>query len=87
VTKAVIAAEVGSDNGVPLGKQSLLSMLTAIKGGGQAKYWTDTEVYRCDEGNDRLAAEFARAIGSSRIHLRTPVAKVHYDNDGVTVTA
>ncbi len=83
---AVITAHLGSDNGAPLDKQGLLGMLSMIKGGGLEKFWTDTEVYRCAEGNDRLAAAFASAIGSARIHLNTPVANVRTLQDGVEVT-
>jgi len=85
-TVSVITAHLGGDNGAPLEKQGLLGMLAMIKGGGLEKFWTETEVYRCREGNDRLATELARAFGSDRIHLNTPVANLRTMADGVEVT-
>ena len=82
---AVIAAHLGSDNGAPLEKQALLGMLAMVKGGGLEKFWTETEVARCLEGNDRLATEFAKAIGPARIHLNSPVLAVRMTATGVEV--
>ena len=31
-----------------------------VKGGGLEKYWTDSEVYRCQGGNQQLARKLAR---------------------------
>src|SRR6476659_2668709 len=57
--RAAVSANLAGDNGVANDKASLLGMLTAIKGGGLEKYWTDTEVYRCDGGNEQLARKLA----------------------------
>ena len=40
------------------------------------KYWTDSEVYLCDGGSERLAQKLAEAIGSERILLNTPASSV-----------
>lgn len=53
-------------------------MLTAVKGGGGQRYWSDSEVYRCAGGNDQLARRLAEAIGADRIRLGMPVAEVRY---------
>jgi monoamine oxidase len=69
-----------------LEKQGLLGMLSAIKGGGLENFWTETEVYRCKQGNDSLATAFARAIGQGRIHLNTPAADVAIRDHDVQIT-
>jgi len=84
------AATLTSDNGVSCDKQSLLGMLTAVKGGGLEKYWSDSEVYRCKDGNQQLATKLAEAIGKDRIVLGVAVKKVSFSpsasgGSGVTV--
>jgi monoamine oxidase len=37
-------------NGIPVAEQSLLAMLAMVKGGGSDRYWTDTELFRCEGG-------------------------------------
>ncbi len=74
------------DNGVDPSQASLLGMLTAIKGGGMDKYWTDTEVYRCKGGNSLLSRALAREIGPERIVLGLPVTGVAMNGKNVVVT-
>ena len=50
-----------ADNGTPSMEQSLLGILAMVKGGGLDRYWTETEVYRCHDGNQRLAEKFREA--------------------------
>ena len=62
-------------------------MLVAIKGGGLEKFWTETEVYRCWQGNDSLATSFAHMIAERKsLHLRTPVTSVTRRANGMDVT-
>ncbi|MDX2119045.1 MAG: FAD-dependent oxidoreductase [Planctomycetota bacterium] len=79
------AATLTSDNGVACDRQSLLGMLTAVKGGGLEKYWSDSEVYRCKGGNQQLATKLAEAIGMDRIVLGLAVKKVTFSSSGVSV--
>lgn len=85
--KCGIDAQMVSDNGVASDWQSYLGNLAMIKGGGVDKYWTETEVFRCAGGSDRLAKALADAVGGARIHLRHPVSAIAVSDQGVTVTA
>lgn len=80
--RQLLAILLASDNAVANDRASYLAMLTAIKGGGGDRYWSDSEVYRCAGGNDRLARCLAESIGAERIRLGTPVAEIRYDLAG-----
>jgi monoamine oxidase len=84
--KRGIDAQMVADNGVASDWQSYLGNLAMIKGGGVDKYWTETEVFRCAGGSDRLAKALADAVGGARIHLRHPVSAIAVSERGVTVT-
>jgi monoamine oxidase len=71
---------LAGNNGVRAADQSLLGNLAQIKGGGLAKYWTDSETHRCEGGNARLAQKLAEAIGLARIHRNTPVKSIIQKN-------
>lgn len=75
-----------ADNGVDAALQSELANLAMIAGGGFESFWTDSEVYRCAEGNQSLAHHLADAIGRDRIRLRTPVARIEHGERGVRAT-
>jgi monoamine oxidase len=62
--------------GVALDRASYLAMLACVKGGGLDKYWTETETHRCATGAQSLAQKFADALGSERILLGTPIARI-----------
>ena len=82
LTRKLVAVQLGSDNAVANGRASYLAMLTAIKGGGGERYWSDSEVYSCAGGNDQLARHLAESVGAERILLGTPVAEIRYDPAG-----
>lgn len=82
--KAVLLNQV-SDNGQSAERQSLLGQLAAVKGGGLEKYWTETEVHRCEGGNQRLALRLADGIGRDRIHLGVAVRAVTSRGDKLAV--
>ena len=86
LSRAAIDIQLASDNAVDNAQASYLGMLTAIKGGGGQSYWDDTEVYRCEGGNQQLALRLAELIGADRIRLRLPVTEVKIDTNGVVVT-
>lgn len=77
--------QLASDNAVANEKASYLAMLAAVKGGGGEKYWTDSEVYRCEGGNDTLAKRLGEAIGPDNIRLKLPVSEIKYSRDGAVV--
>jgi monoamine oxidase len=64
--KRAFAEMLEADNGIPAAEQSLLGVLAMIKGGGLHQYWTDTEVFRCEEGNQELARRFERALNEQK---------------------
>lgn len=86
LTRKLIAIQLGSDNAVANNRASYLAMLTAIKGGGGDRYWSDSEVYRCAGGNDQLARCLAESIGADRILLGSPVTEIRYDPAGDSAT-
>jgi monoamine oxidase len=76
VAETIFAA----DNGMPTKDQSLLGNLAMIAGGGGESYWTDSEVYRCDGGNQMLAKKLAEQLGD-RVKLNQPVRKILVEKD------
>lgn len=85
VCRRAIDAMLTADSGVRTEWQSYLGHLAMVKGGGVEAYWTESEVYRCKEGNQQLAEKLADGIGRERITLKTPVTHVHTSSSGVKV--
>jgi monoamine oxidase len=85
LVKRGLAAQLVSNNGVALDRQSFLGQLTQVKGGGLEKYWSDSEAFHCEGGNQQLAARLAEGIGSDRIKLNLPARAVTIENDKVSV--
>jgi monoamine oxidase len=75
-----------SDNGMVTEWQSYLANLAMVKGGGLDKYWTESEVYRCQGGNQQLARRFVDAIGPAKVLTRTIVRAMAVTDNGVRVT-
>ncbi|HYY27273.1 MAG TPA: FAD-dependent oxidoreductase, partial [Chthoniobacterales bacterium] len=82
--KLAVASQLAGNNGCGLGRQSYLGNLTQVKAGGLEKYWTDSEVYHCRGGNQRLALKFAHALGQ-RVRLETPVTGIQAKDGQATV--
>lgn len=76
---------LSNDNVLEASKASYLAILCAIAGGGIEAYWSESEIYRCAEGNQALATKLTSAIGADRISLRTPVQRLHIRGDGVEI--
>jgi len=76
--KKAIREMLETDNGVEGNQQSLLGVLAMVKGGGLDRFWTDTEVYRCDGGNQQLAERFFRCLNrkANTVVLKAPVTSV-----------
>jgi len=86
LTKRAISLENGANNGVDCRAASYLGMLTAVKGGGIEKYWSESEVYRCKGGNQLLALKLAQAVGAGHIVLGLAVKAIVVKSDKVVVT-
>ena len=75
-----------ADNGMVTEWQSYLANLAMVKGGGLDKYWSESEVYRCQGGNQQLARKFVEAIGPARVLTRTIVRSIAVTDKNVRVT-
>jgi monoamine oxidase len=84
--KGGLHALMAADNGMVTQWQSYLGNLAMVKGGGLEKYWTESEVYRCQGGNQQLARKFVAAIGPAKVLTRTIVRSVAVTDGGVRVT-
>jgi monoamine oxidase len=85
LTKRALIAELASENGVAVDRQSFLGNLAQVKGGGLEKFWTESEVYRCFGGNQLLAEKLAQRIGKHLL-LKKQVIALHTRDDRVRVT-
>jgi monoamine oxidase len=85
LARRLVATQLTLDNAVAVSRQSLLGNLAQICGGGLERYWTDTELYRCNGGNERFASALAERIGAERIKLKTPVARIETSDKMATV--
>ena len=77
--------ELMHNNGTPIDRQSYLANLTQVKGGGLDAYWTESEVFRCEGGNQQLAFKLAEAIGDEHIRLNDPIVRISTSDSGVQV--
>lgn len=87
LTKRAMWINQTSDNGQDAANQSLLGQLAAVAGGGGEKYWTESEVYRCKGGNDKLARKLAEEIGRDRLVLGLPARSVRAKGSILVVEA
>ena len=74
-----ISVMLATDNGIPSSEQSLLAVLAMVKGGGLDRYWTDTELFRCRGGNQRLAYHFQTWLNNTKketVIEKAPVRRV-----------
>jgi monoamine oxidase len=83
--KLALDVQAENDGGVPSARQSYLGLLAEIAGGGGEAYWTESEVYRCEAGNQELALRLAAALPEGRLLLGTPVREIALASDRVTV--
>ncbi|HWL51064.1 MAG TPA: FAD-dependent oxidoreductase [Chthoniobacteraceae bacterium] len=84
LAKRAYDSQLAAYNGVPLHRQSHLANLAQVKGGGLERYWTDSELYRCRGGNQRLAHHLAKALGG-RLRLGVAVVSIVAGNGKMTV--
>jgi monoamine oxidase len=85
--KHALTIQFAADNGVPVHQQSLLGALAMVKGGGLDRYWTDTELFRCEGGNQSLAEHFADHLNQHKpvVLTGTPVTKLFPSGDRIGV--
>lgn len=76
VAKALMTVQLTANNGVATDRQSYLGNLAQVRGGGLEKYWTDTEVYRLQGGNQQYAERMAKELGPERVRLNCPVREI-----------
>ena len=85
LARRALESEFTSYSGVPTSRESLLGMLTCIKGGGLEKYWTENEVYHCTGGNHQLAKRLLEGIGPESLHLQHQVERIAVEDSRATV--
>ena len=91
---SAIAAELGNNQVVPIEEQSYLGLTAVVRGGQLAgdinAFWTQSEVFRCAEGNQQLAyalRELLEVVSPGSVLTGVPVTAVTITPDQVTVTA
>jgi monoamine oxidase len=91
---SAIAAELGNNQVVPIEEQSYLGLTAVVRGGQLAgdinAFWTQSEVFRCAEGNQQLAyalRELLEVVSPGSVLTGVPVTAVTIAPDQVTVTA
>jgi monoamine oxidase len=86
--KHAISVMLAADNGIPSKDQSLLAVLAMVKGGGLDRYWTDTELFRCKGGNQKLAQHFADWLNRTKrtVVENSPVESISPSGVGVSLT-
>jgi monoamine oxidase len=80
-----VAQQLVADNGRSADQQSLLGVLAMIKGHGVDRYWNDTEVYRCIDGNAQLAERFRDELGGRIVHTGIKVTAISEKKGVVSV--
>lgn len=91
---AAAAAELGNNQAMPISQQSYLGLAAVVRGGqldGDINaFWTQSEVFRCAEGNQRLAYTLRDLLETSSpgsVLTNTPVTSVSIGAGQVIVTA
>jgi monoamine oxidase len=91
-TKRALHDQFRNDGGIQTGKQSLLGILAAVRGGGIGgridDYFTQTETLRCANGNQALACSLSEAITKNGgiIQKNAPVTEINIADSNATLT-
>lgn len=83
-----LEVDLSNNQAAPTTEQSYLGLLAVVKGGGVADYWTLTEIFRCENGNQSLAQKFVEEIKKQEgcsVNTDQAAIKIDIANDGVTV--
>jgi monoamine oxidase len=89
-----LAVELGNNQAIDIDLQSYLG-LTAVVRGGQLgddinAFWTESEIYRCEAGNQELARRLRNLLDAASpgaVHTSTPVDTLTIAPDDVGVSA
>ncbi|WP_208948364.1 NAD(P)-binding protein [Segnochrobactrum spirostomi] len=80
---AMFLAEMENDNVMPTDQQSALGFLAQIAAGGatatgEARFFADVELFRCDQGNQALAESLLNAIEAKKMEIMRsmPIGKI-----------
>jgi monoamine oxidase len=91
---AATAAELGNNQAVSIDDQSYLGLLSVVRGGQLpgdiGAFWTQSEIFRCAQGNQALAHALQNlllSVSPGSVLTSTPVTQVAIGDDQVTVTA
>jgi monoamine oxidase len=91
---AALAAELGNNQAVAIENQSYLGLAAVVRGGqigdDTTAFWTQSEVFRCAEGNQALAhalRDLLVDVSPGSVLTGTPVTAISVTADQVTVTA
>ncbi|MDB4894223.1 MAG: hypothetical protein JWN15_485, partial [Firmicutes bacterium] len=79
LTKQALMTQFENDNATAVRHQSYLALLSAVKGGGLMNYFTASEVFRCERGNQSLASCLAQSIaeqGEGTVLLGHPATAI-----------
>lgn len=90
LTRQVFSVMMENDNAAPIDRQSYLGTLAAVKGGGLMDYWTESEVFRCETGNQSLALCMLSELKmhkNSCVMINCPVTDIEIFNRQVNVCA
>lgn len=82
--KYAVDLQFSTDNGVSADKQSMLGILSMIKGGGGMDYFTETERHRCDGGNQQLAEKLVEPMAHV-LHTGIRVRRIHASDQDMRV--
>jgi monoamine oxidase len=85
--KRGLAVQFTHNMGLEPARLSYLGVLAVLKGHGLEKYWTETEVFVCQGGNQRLADRLAEGLGADRLHLRLPIVEIRNRAAGMAARA
>jgi monoamine oxidase len=83
--KQAIALLLVIDMAVSLEHMNYLALLCSIRAHGLEKFWTDTEVYRAELGNQTLASYLAAGIRGGSLHLDCPVQQIWSEDAGMMI--
>jgi monoamine oxidase len=85
--KTALRKMLEADGGVTAKQQSLLGVLAMVRGGGLDRYWTDSELHRCEGGTQSLANAFKDKLAGNRVtwHTATQVCGLTVDESEIKV--
>jgi monoamine oxidase len=84
-----IEVDLANNQAAPTYVQSYLGLLAVVSGGGLQDYWAETEVFRCENGNQALAFSLQSVIESyptGWIRLNSNVTSINIGSNGVIVS-